>query len=888
MYKNAAGVELRLSGATQNTVSSAGAGQKRDGTQKNDIFYSKAGDTLAGGLGDDTYQMWSADVKIVEKAGQGVDTIIARYYGKITMPDNVENLILQGKGMTGATGNALDNIIIAGDVGAVLDGGAGNDVLVGSAATDMFKMSAGNGSDVITNFAKGQDVIQLSGYGLSSYDQLHAMGKQVGSDTVFTFANKESLVLRGVNLSELNGFDFGFALNKPVARAVDTVLDGAMRAQNMNGWYVFNNTYNTGALKYGTDYSVSTTVNKADATAGTTFTWKMPYTIGETPKILAYPEVIFGVPPMGAFAKNPGDKLAVFPVKVGDLVSLKADYDVTFSGNVSGFNVAYDIWLTSKPNGDRSTISNEIMVWVHKGDVPTYGTAIGTYTAGDVTYTIYNKGTYTAFVADRDVPKGDLDIAAMVTHLKKIGIVKDTEYLASIELGAEVISGVGSLTINNLDLSVGTRGANGSVIVKDVTGAGQSMHEVPLLKQLFKAGIEERLDGVQSVGRTITTVDDSLVTRKNVDAADRVVSIEKITAEKDGTLSTKHFSESGAFLGADIERRTNANTVNTERYDANWKFVGADAVQRKDSGEVVTTHYDAKWKVTGADSVQTKPNGDVVTIHFDSAWKITGSESVVKAANGDVTTHFYDAKFKLTGADVRVIDKAGDLIVHHYNGSWKLTGAEKLVTAADGSVSTYHFDGKWGLTGFDSERVGTDGVAIKQSFDAKFKMTETEFTGTHGADTITGTSGTNVFHGGFGSDVLRAGKGADTFVFDTTIGNGDVDRIIGFDTAKDKIVLDKAVFDGLSAGALAGDAFVVGTAARDANDRVIYDQSTGSLFYDADGSGSGKAVQFAKLDPNTVLTASHFEVMGADGQFGVGTSPAASPLAILPHLHDYL
>jgi Ca2+-binding RTX toxin-like protein len=33
----------------------------------------------------------------------------------------------------------------------------------------------------------------------------------------------------------------------------------------------------------------------------------------------------------------------------------------------------------------------------------------------------------------------------------------------------------------------------------------------------------------------------------------------------------------------------------------------------------------------------------------------------------------------------------------------------------------------------------------------------------------------------------------------------------------------------------------------DSNDRLIYDQTTGKLYYDADGSGLGAAVQIATL-----------------------------------------
>ena len=56
------------------------------------------------------------------------------------------------------------------------------------------------------------------------------------------------------------------------------------------------------------------------------------------------------------------------------------------------------------------------------------------------------------------------------------------------------------------------------------------------------------------------------------------------------------------------------------------------------------------------------------------------------------------------------------------------------------------------------------------------------------------------------------------------------------------------MFTTLAAGALSADAFRLGTAALDADDRILYDAATGALFYDRDGTGAAAAVQFATLD----------------------------------------
>ncbi len=63
------------------------------------------------------------------------------------------------------------------------------------------------------------------------------------------------------------------------------------------------------------------------------------------------------------------------------------------------------------------------------------------------------------------------------------------------------------------------------------------------------------------------------------------------------------------------------------------------------------------------------------------------------------------------------------------------------------------------------------------------------------------------------------------------------------------------------AGALNAAAFWTGTAAHDANDRIIYNKATGAIYYDADGNGVGAAVQFATLTTKPALAADDFGVV---------------------------
>lgn len=90
-----------------------------------------------------------------------------------------------------------------------------------------------------------------------------------------------------------------------------------------------------------------------------------------------------------------------------------------------------------------------------------------------------------------------------------------------------------------------------------------------------------------------------------------------------------------------------------------------------------------------------------------------------------------------------------------------------------------------------------------------------------------------------------------------------MDRILDFTAADDTIMLDASIFTGLSGGALDESAFVAGTAAADAGDRIIYDSASGNIWYDSDGSGDAAMTLFAQVSAGTVLTSLDIAVYGA-------------------------
>ena len=62
-------------------------------------------------------------------------------------------------------------------------------------------------------------------------------------------------------------------------------------------------------------------------------------------------------------------------------------------------------------------------------------------------------------------------------------------------------------------------------------------------------------------------------------------------------------------------------------------------------------------------------------------------------------------------------------------------------------------------------------------------------------------------------------------------------------------------------GKLAKDAFVAAKKAMDAEDRIVYDKTTGNLFYDADGTGKIAAIKLALLTNKAKLSFADFLVI---------------------------
>jgi Ca2+-binding RTX toxin-like protein len=198
------------------------------------------------------------------------------------------------------------------------------------------------------------------------------------------------------------------------------------------------------------------------------------------------------------------------------------------------------------------------------------------------------------------------------------------------------------------------------------------------------------------------------------------------------------------------------------------------------------------------------------------------------------------------GDDHYYVDNAGNLIV---------TGDQITESGGEG-LDTVRTTVSWTLTtGADVEYL------IPQDFDGSDPI---DLTGNETANVVFGNHGANVLNGGGGDDELTGQGGADSFLFNTALNAAtNVDVITDFNIADDTIRLDDDIFSsGLTANnSVADSQFVIGAAALDAGDRIIYNDVTGAVYYDSDGTGGTAQIQFATLDPGLALTNFDFLVV---------------------------
>jgi serralysin len=303
--------------------------------------------------------------------------------------------------------------------------------------------------------------------------------------------------------------------------------------------------------------------------------------------------------------------------------------------------------------------------------------------------------------------------------------------------------------------------------------------------------------------------------------------------------------------GADTLRGENDSDWLDGGGGADTMFGGAgnDTYIVDSSGDVVTEYggqgldtvrTGMSWVLpAGADVETLRTTNDAGTTMINLTGNAGGNQIIgndgTNIINGGPS---YDQMIGRNGDDIYYVDHASDSVTE-YGGQ----GSDTVRA----SVS-------WTLTaGADVEHLHTTANAGMDAINLTGNETDSE---------VTGNNGSNILNGGEGNDELTGRGGQDAFLFATALGAGNIDVITDFNVADDTIRLDQTIFSSsLGLGTLAGSQFVIGPAASDANHRIIYDDLTGAVYYDSDGTGATAAIQFAAVSTGLALANFDFFVV---------------------------
>lgn len=324
------------------------------------------------------------------------------------------------------------------------------------------------------------------------------------------------------------------------------------------------------------------------------------------------------------------------------------------------------------------------------------------------------------------------------------------------------------------------------------------------------------------------------------------------------------------LYGANTDYKTGDDTytwANGQKiFETIWDAGGNDTIDASNQSSGVTIYLTSgKWSQIGS----TFWNGqsyvrDCLTIAYDAVIEnakgtnvadtlegnsannllegLGGNDKLSGLAGDDVLDGGSGADIMLGGAgnDTYYVDNTGDKVYETLSTSSRVNagGTDEVISTVSYTLGNYIENLKLAT----AANVNGTGNALKNTIS-----------GGDGVNKLNGGTGDDVLNGGGGNDTLIGGRGKDLFVFDTMFGIGNIDIITDFNVLDDTIQLSQSIFTALEAGILAAESFVVNTTgnAADMNDFVVYNKSTGALYYDADGSGTGGAVQIALLGTST-------------------------------------
>lgn len=212
---------------------------------------------------------------------------------------------------------------------------------------------------------------------------------------------------------------------------------------------VENNVWNRGSLKsYQQCVSIAGSNDGVDAG----WAWNWP---GIRFNVVAYPNITFG--------KNPwlGSTTLELPRQLKDVKCLEAKVDISQIGTGKG-NLSFDIWITRSLLSQPADITHEAMIWLSQDGTWPAGSRVETLIVDEREIELWWKEkhspsdeyqwSFLAFEYKDDFNKGTIRIHEFLNFLVTKGYISSDNYLASVELGNEIVSGHGQTLLRDYEV----------------------------------------------------------------------------------------------------------------------------------------------------------------------------------------------------------------------------------------------------------------------------------------------------------------------------------------------------------------------------------------------------------------------------------------------------
>jgi Ca2+-binding RTX toxin-like protein len=852
------------------------------------VFESDA-DTLDGGLGNDEYWVGYRDTILPDSGG--VDTVFA-VDTDWTLGSGLENLTLldewdePGTG----TGNELDNVIRAGSS----HGMGGNDLLIfrsGGHGGDGNDTLRGDG---VIDGGAGNDVLQVAG-GADRHgdDRGHILSFSVApgaanADEIRNFRSEVGTIRLDANV-HLNAGSSGFF----AAGDARFAANSSGTAQDASDRVVYNTT--SGELWYDVDGSGAGTAqliatlegaptlvaadieiingsNPDDVINGTSGDDSLAGGAGEdTINGLGGNDTLDGG--TGADSMTGGDGDDMYVVDSGGDVVVELQNGGIDEVHSNLFEYTLDDWVNNLTLGDGAVIGvgNAIdnLLMANALGSELYGAAGNdTLFGGAAEDRLRGESGNDSIIggADNDFLDGG---AGNDTLLGGVG----SDFFGMSGSGNDLIDGgsdsdtvqydsAQSAVVVNLAAGTATGGGasgTGSASLANIEGVhGSGFADVIIggsaSNELFGAGGNDTLDGgggfdvLRGGAGADTFVFGAPQSAPSTVVTDFSTGVD--TVRLNGALMSE-LGPSGRFAADDA--RFYAAAGANSGHDADDRII-----YNTSTGQL---YYDADGNGAGAGQLLGQLNVAPAGSGFHPPAPLAASD--IEIINGSAPGNVINGT---SGADT-LTDTAGNDTINGLAGNDTINGGHggtDVVNGGDGRDSLQFMTAP-GAVVVDF----VTGVAGTTSFTNIEKVVTGDFddqlTGDALAQNLTARSGSDTLAGAGGVDTLWGGAGADTFIFREN-GTANADVIGDWTSGSDEVALDNAAMGTLGAdGAfVAGDARFWSSStgvAHDANDRVIYNTSSGQLYYDADGNGSGAAQLIATFTGSPTVAATDISVI---------------------------